>query len=235
MQTRRQQEAPQADPPQAAMYSASLPSHAPFHMQTRRQRARVECGSSPLVDLPDALLQHCLMFTAARDLASLAASCHPFAEVHVPEAIPARARMLGHPLPALKPGETVLTALHFVEAIAMRQPCTISADTCHTVCVDHSGGVAFAWGGHEHGPDELDDPLNQHNAAELPCWLSHLGHGRETGLCVRIPTPMHGLGKVVICEVAAGYEHTLLRASNGCVWSCGVGEHGRLGHGHTYR
>ena len=34
-----------------------------------------------------------------------------------------------------------------------------------------------------------------------------------------------------VLDVAAGYEHSLLRCADGFVYSFGVGAHGRLGHG----
>jgi len=61
--------------------------------------------------------------------------------------------------------------------------------------------------------------------------LSHLGLGQAVGPIVGVPTPICGLGGVRICEVAAGYEHTLLLSACGRVYSCGIGDHGRLGHG----
>ena len=73
--------------------------------------------------------------------------------------------------------------------------------------------------------DEEDD-------SDPPCWLSHLGLGMEVGPCVTRPARISSLPHSLrVLEVAAGYEHSLLRCDSGHVWSCGVGEHGRLGHG----
>ena len=124
-----------------------------------------------------------------------------------------------------------LAALRFAEKLAERPAVTIAADTCHTLSVDREGQV-WAWGGHEQGPNEDDDDEEAPALGEgnLPCWLLHLGLGRETGACVTRPERMVLPLGLRVLEVAAGYEHSLLRCSDGHAWSCGVGEHGRLGH-----
>ena len=63
------------------------------------------------------------------------------------------------------------------------------------------------------------------------CWLSHLGIGLSTGRPIRFPRRIGSLASHAIVEVAAGYEHSLFLSDRGAVWSCGVGDHGRLGHG----
>lgn len=136
--------------------------------------------------------------------------------------------MLGQRLvdPASQGG---LAALRFAEQRSERPLVTIAADTCHTLCVGREGDV-WAWGGHEQGPSEEEDDAPPDD--EWPCWLLHLGLGREAGPCVTRPTPVRGLPVgVVVIEVAAGYEHSLLRCAAGHIYSCGVGKHGRLGHG----
>lgn len=199
--------------------------------QTRRRRAAL-AERSLLLDLPEAILQHILSFVPAKSLGILSCVARLFKEEDVPNAIPLRAERLGRGLEVRHGDESMLKALHFVEVLSSLAPATISADTCHTVCIG-SDQVVRAWGGHEGGPDDDDDDAFIPGPGEqLPCWLSHLGIDQETGYCVPVPTPMVGLPSAVrIVEVAAGYEHTLLRCASGGVFSCGVGDHGRLGHG----
>ena len=184
--------------------------------------------------MPAELIAHLLRHLAAKDLGKVATVCHAMAEAHVPAGLRQRYMMLGYDPPVLRPGESVFEALHFTESVAARPRCTLSADTCHTIFAGADGAV-YSWGGHEHGPDdgEDDDAAGGPEDDEPRCWLFHLGHGRETGPCVRAPAPMCSLGGLAIREVAAGYEHSLMLSACGRVWSCGVGEYGRLGHGNV--
>lgn len=209
----------------------------------RRALQELRESYSPLMELPDAIIIHVLMYADATTLARLTMVNSALHATHVPAALPSRAAVLGYRLPTPRPGESPLRALHYTEMVAARPLCTISADTCHTItCIPkhHSAvwsgsgfeaaaeGSVYAWGGHEQGPDPMDgQPFPQ----EPACWLSHLGLGQESGPCVRVPQLIGGLSGIVVREVAAGYEHSLLRSACGHVWSCGLGEHGRLGHG----
>ena len=202
----------------------------------RRVATRSETRPKPplsLLELPPDLLGVLFAHVPAVGLCSAAAACRALHAEHVPAAARERAVLLGHALPALRPFETALRALRFVELMSERAPSTMSADTCHTLAI--ADGSVLSWGGHQQGPmnedEEGDDDDDDEN--ERRCWLAHLGHGRDVGRSVAVATPVVGLGGVVIREVAAGYEHSLFLSAEGRVWSCGVGEHGRLGHGGT--
>ena len=182
--------------------------------------------TSLLLDLPDAVILYILKDVPSTSLATLSATCVAMHKDLVPLAVPMRAVMLGQRLCG---AGCLLSALRFAEKRADRPAVTIAADTCHTMCVKHDGQV-WAWGGHEQGPS--DDEMNDEAPRDSPCWLLHLGLGRETGSYVTRPARVVGLPVGLrVLEVAAGYEHSLLRCSDGHVWACGVGEHGRLGHG----
>ena len=217
----------------------------PSTLRSHRKRPTSASSELHLLDLPDSIVQHILAFLPACSLAQALAVSTTMRSQHVPAAIDLRAFALGRRQlpPALKPKDTPLARLQFCEAVAARPAVTISADTCHSIAVS-PGGVVRAWGGHLNGPDEdaEDWPLAM-LIQGAPCWLSHLGIGKTSGNCVRapmriaplpLPPPMAGasLGPALqVVEVAAGYEHSLLRTANGLVFSCGVGDHGRLGHG----
>jgi alpha-tubulin suppressor-like RCC1 family protein len=202
---------------------------------TVRPRTRRACRLEPqtLLGLPPELLTHTFSLLRTADLGALAAVSLACARAHVPAALRARAALLGYKLPPPRAGEAPLAALRFVELVAERPRATLSADTCHTACV-RAGGRAYSWGGHENGPPEEEEeeaPVPGTSPPELRCWASHLGHGQHVGVCVPAPRPIAGLGAVVVVEVAAGYEHTLLLTQARQVWSCGAGDYGRLGHG----
>lgn len=128
--------------------------------RTTRARARLAAGLTPnlvLVELPDSLIQHVLSFSLAVDLSRLSCVSHDFNSVHVPLAIPLRCALLGREhLPQPPKPEPPLRTLLFCETVAARPPCTISADTCHTMAIGDDGAVR-SWGGHEQGPDDEDD------------------------------------------------------------------------------
>jgi hypothetical protein len=224
-------------------------------------RARAREGragqQSLLLDLPDAIVTHVLMFVPAIDLRSLCCASKTFCREFIPPAINARAVLLGTPVEAflecVGEGEEPLKVLDFLDHAALRTatraPCKMSADTCHTLCIaedlEASGGASgssedsgaatcpWSWGGHENGPDGPvgTPPDAPPDALEVTCRLFHLGLGLTTGSCVRVPRKVGGFGCSRIVEVAAGYEHSLFRCSLGYVWSCGVAGYGRLGHG----
>ena len=84
------------------------------------RRRRVENdNSSPLLDLPDALILHIAIQVPASSLANLACACRALAEEYVPAALPMRASQIcGHPLRP-REGEHPLAAL--------REPLHVSA------------------------------------------------------------------------------------------------------------
>ena len=97
----------------------------------------------------------------------------------------------------------------------------------HTVYADLHGN-AFAWGGGDaHGEE---DPPPAYLPPVKDRDLHHMGMGVDVGACV--PRPYHmRLAGVIVKEISAGPQHTLILATGGDVWSCGCGAHGRLGHG----
>ena len=198
--------------------------------RTRAIKRANTSESSLLLDCPDSIILHILVRVPSTSLAALACTCHDLADELVPAALPMRAAFIGQRL-CTSTSTSPLAALRFAEKLAERPAVTIAADTCHTLSVDREGQV-WAWGGHEQGPNEDDDDEEAPALGEgnLPCWLLHLGLGRETGACVTRPERMVLPLGLRVLEVAAGYEHSLLRCSDGHAWSCGVGEHGRLGH-----
>jgi hypothetical protein len=219
------------------------------------KRARQTADSSSasarpqLLELPEALALHILSLLSAREMA--VAMCVSSAlRALLPVAAEERARTFGHSLPGPESAPVreslecvtnlsrtpqryaVTHALRFVEQVAARQRSSISADTCHTLCVQPDG-VAYAWGAHELGPE---GPVGwvEGDEAEVAeeCWLAHLGLDVRCGPPVRLPARLASLGVGhAIREVAAGYCHSLFLCAAGQVWACGVGEHGRLGLG----
>ena len=171
-------------------------------MPNTRQRARLarDAPSSLLLELmPDAIVIHMLQHASARTLARVACVNRDF-QAHVPAVVPLRAAHLGYRRPSINPGEHPLHALDYIEISAARAPCTISADTCHTITCTARGGQrrldgaawdargVFAWGGHEQGPEPEGD-----HGDEPACWLLHLGLGRETGPAIHVPQRVPGL------------------------------------------
>ena len=200
--------------------------------RTRARQAR-DSPHAPhdLLDiLPPELIGFLLRTCTVKELSSLAACSRALAETHVPSAVQERCALLGYALPPLLVGESLLHALRFIEMVAKRPRCTMAGDTCHTVCIRPEDGVTHSFGGHER-PADPDDPDDDDDINGPSVRVSHLGHGHALGHRVGIPTPMAGLHAVHICEVAAGYEHSLLLSRDGHVYSCGIGEFGRLGHG----
>lgn len=201
-----------------------------------RTRTRLAAHDSPhaprdLLDiLPPELIGFLLRTCTVKELCSLAACSRALAETHVPSAVQERCALLGYALPPLLMGESVLHALRFIEMVAERPRCTMAGDTCHTICIRPEDGVTHSFGGHER-PADPDAPDDDDDIDGPSVRVSHLGHGHALGHRVGIPTPMAGLHAVQICEVAAGYEHSLLLSRDGHVYSCGIGEFGRLGHG----
>ena len=115
------------------------------------------------------------------------------------------------------------------ELAASRRPVAsrlLAVGEWHVVCIRHSDGAAFAWGGgHVHSAAEgLPKDGEVRN-------LTALGQARSNGPSVRIPSPISRLDDVPVREVAAGVMHTLLLDTSGRVWTCGAGRHGALGHG----
>ena len=162
--------------------------------------------------------------------------------------------------PPLNPKDTLQKRLQFCEVVAGRQPITISADTCHSIAIGPGGNV-YAWGGHEMGPEEEEEewPLDGEapcwlshlglgksvgSCVRTPRRIAPLvpsarglvevglsrGGGGGGGVGVGVGSGGSG-GALCVVEVAAGYEHSLLRTRCGLVFSCGLGDHGRLGHG----
>lgn len=180
---------------------------------------------------------HLLALAEASTLARVACTSRALA-VLVPVAIEQRAKLLGQRLMPRAGEVTRLLSLRFAERLVARPAVTLAGDTCHTLCID-CDGRAWAWGGHELGPvadeehDVEPDADEQDSAAGQRKWLLHLGLGRDAGPDVLRPErvalePSAGLR---VLDVAAGYEHSLLRCADGFVYSFGVGAHGRLGHG----
>ena len=203
---------------------------APSTRAKSRRTTPSTSSCSPLLELPDSIIIHIFSRVPAAGLCSISETCRLLHNEHVPAALPLRAALLGQRL-CMRPDEPPLAALRFAELRAARIKSTISADTCHTMCVS-DGGAVWAWGGHEQGPDNQQGEDDEEDDSDPPCWLSHLGLGMEVGPCVTRPARISSLPHSLrVLEVAAGYEHSLLRCDSGHVWSCGVGEHGRLGHG----
>ena len=199
--------------------------------RSRRATRLTTASTGSLEAMPESIVLHILARVPSSALARLACTCHDFNDLLVPTALPMRAELLGQRL-CPRPGESILAALRFAETLAQRPVCTITADTCHTICVSPEGRC-WSWGGHDqHVVVEAEEEgLVAHHEEEAPCWLLHLGVGRDTGHCVTRPAPIAGLpAGLRVVEVAAGYEHSLLRDVSGRVWSFGNGEHGRLGH-----
>ena len=83
----------------------------------------------------------------------------------------------------------------------------VSCGRDHTIVVT-TKAEAFSWGSNHHGQ------------------LGRETHGQRF---MHLPGPIDVGG--LIHTVGCGDEHTLLSDKNGCVYSCGSGEQGNLGHG----
>ena len=99
-----------------------------------------------------------------------------------------------------------------------REPSLLAAGEWCTVCVRPADGAPFSWGG------------GSTTGVEQQRHVPLLGHGRERGPCVPVPTPLVGLANIAVREVAAGTMHVLILGMDGGVWSCGVARFGALGH-----
>jgi RCC1 and BTB domain-containing protein len=79
----------------------------------------------------------------------------------------------------------------------------------HTAAITDEGEL-FTWGGGEHG---------------------QLGHGNKENYSR--PTLVRAIAGVKIKQVTCGWSHTVMLTEDGEVWSCGNGDHGKLGFGDT--
>ena len=55
--------------------------------------------------------------------------------------------------------------------------------------------------------------------------------GSETGNSKQIPIPVKGFERLTVRKIVLSKYHSVILGENGSVYSCGVGESGRLGHG----
>jgi len=89
----------------------------------------------------------------------------------------------------------------------------VAAGMAHAAFVT-SKGVEYAWGNVENG--ELGDGFQKMRLIPL-----------------KISSTMHGGQPAVM--VSCGARHTLVLTEAGCVWTCGDGTFGKLGHGNEER
>mmetsp|Transcript_12295 Transcript_12295/g.23892 ORF Transcript_12295/g.23892 Transcript_12295/m.23892 type:complete len:561 (-) Transcript_12295:219-1901(-) len=95
------------------------------------------------------------------------------------------------------------------EKIKDRRIVQIACGGFHTAAITDKGEL-FTWGGGEHG---------------------QLGHGNKENY--QRPTRVKALTKSNILQVTCGWSHTVVLDNEGCVWTFGNGDHGKLGHGDT--
>ena len=99
-----------------------------------------------------------------------------------------------------------------VEAMRAVDVRTVSAGRDHSLFSD-ADGLAYSCGASANG---------------------RLGHGAaEADGNVHVPRLVESLRRVRVCSVAAGDDVSFFLTDRGRVFSCGVGEHGALGHGGT--
>ncbi|GBG27678.1 RCC1 and BTB domain-containing protein 2 [Hondaea fermentalgiana] len=95
------------------------------------------------------------------------------------------------------------------DKIKDRRVVQIACGGFHTAAITDKGEL-FTWGGGEHG---------------------QLGHGNKENY--PRPTRVKAMTKMPIQQVTCGWSHTVVLDEEGCVWTFGNGDHGKLGHGDT--
>lgn len=85
----------------------------------------------------------------------------------------------------------------------------VAAGCAHAACVT-SNGVLYTWGRGDDG---------------------QLGDGLKTMRMIPVPISTALYGGSSAIAVACGKDHTVLLTKAGCVWTCGDGQWGKLGHG----
>src|SRR5262245_13635928 len=118
------------------------------------------------------------------------------------------------PVRAVLPSFSLLSTMAGLVASVLAATAPASAQSlatgnAHTV-VAKPDGTVWTWG---------------HNAD------GQLGIGSTTPSELRVPEQVTALSAITITAVAAGYNHTLARASDGTVWAWGDNAWGQLGDG----
>lgn len=202
-------------------------------MQLRQLKRMANCKPKPkakpkptkpaerkcITDLPIELLAHIISLLPLEDICNVdCVSTFHGDDSAVEEALRLRASLCGRLTPADLPVDEVswTQKLFWDERRhdhATRLP-SMAGGVLHTAFIDASGALLTC--GSERG------------AAGL------LGHGNDVRW-LAMPTAVPGLEAVTIQGVTASYHHTLALSSEGLVYSFGLGDHGRLGHGDEER
>lgn len=157
------------------------------------------------------------------------------------EAIQARMeRVLGTQV-VLRPQETNLMALRFVDLMDDSLRHTVALGEFHAVALRDADSEPYSWGGADPGtwkPADQDEDADKDDV-----WLAHLGHNRWSGPVVRVPTRMdtepggnleeqymRAALELDCVDVSVGLVHSLVVLSNGTACSCGAGGY-YTGHG----
>lgn len=197
-------------------------------MRTRSQR---------LLDLQEDLIAELLSYATVQEL-YMVLRCSKACRRHVEGAAARRARRLYHrPLPAQPMmywgggRESCLHGLHYLDALQAQELTSIAAGTAHSVLVRPADGQVFACGSSEEVDEDEHHELHlavlagaqadEEDIGSSSC-LAQLGMGVLAGPPVLTPQPLIGLAGVLVREVAASSNHTLLLGACGGVWSCGI-------------